>query len=183
MDDPVGNEDRGADALWGCVLQRLAESREQPRAVIAAGVAAGRHETRFDIAEFRQGLFERGAGGVRLRATGADGLAVAGVEHDGDDALLRLAFFVHERRIGEREQHEAEREPAPSRAPLFGAGGEDDEAKARHTKRRQEGPGQQRGEGQGEVGHLASPPPQPSPALREREQIRGFITDCANADR
>ena len=71
------------------------------------------HETRLDVGRFREGVFERLARRVDLRHAGAESLALAAVEHDGDDALLRLALLAHQRRVGERGEQQA---PGPARA-------------------------------------------------------------------
>ena len=171
VDETVGDEDRRADPVGGYVFQRLRQRRKQQRAV---GAGPDRNETRLDVGRFREGVFERLARRVDLRHAGAEGLALAAVEHDGDDALLRLALLAHQRRVGERREQQSEGQRPPSRALLPGVKREAENAERGDDQQREGRPRQQRREGEGEFTHGAPSLPQTLQQIAHMHLI-GFI--------
>ena len=102
VNDAVGQKNSPADALRRNVFQNFGERAEELGAVIARCVVGDRDRARLDVAEFCERRVERLARLFRLRVSRAEILAVALVDYHRDDALLRIAFFAHERRVGER---------------------------------------------------------------------------------
>ena len=112
----VGDQDGAGDAVGRHVGKRRRQRREQPRAV---GLAVGR--ARFGDAHFQAGdalepLDQRRARGFGLRVAVAEILARALVDDDGGDRGDRIAVFAGERRVGERQHHQSERQRPHRRA-------------------------------------------------------------------
>ena len=112
--EPVGDDDRAADALGRRVAERRAQRREQLRAAIV-GIAARRLDERISTLSSAASRFvEFDARRRRLARPLADLVGCRLIEHQRDDVLQRPTVLAHQRRIGERQPAAARRR---ARAP------------------------------------------------------------------
>ena len=114
MHDAVGDEDDAGEPVGRHVGERVRQRREEPRAVVALPVA-GLDEARLDVGHAGEAALQLGADAVRHRRAVAERLRGRAVDDDRDDVLHPLAVLLHQRRIGERHQHERERDGAHDR--------------------------------------------------------------------
>ena len=113
---PVSDHDRAGDAVGRHVGERRGQRREQPRALVLAVGLAGIGDAHFQSADALEPRNERVARGLRLLGAVAEILARALVDDDGGDRGDRVAVFARQRRIGERQHHQDQRDRAQQRA-------------------------------------------------------------------
>ena len=116
VDAAVGDHDGAGDAVLRHVGERRGERREQPRAVGLAVGLAGLDEAHFEIGDAAEPLGELGAGRFGLGGAVGELLARALVDHDDRDRGQRIAVLAGDRRIGERQHEQRERDGAHQRA-------------------------------------------------------------------
>ena len=91
----VGDEDGAGHALVRDVGERGAERREQPGAIVGAGLA-GLDEAHLEIGEPSEALSQCGAHGFGLLGAVAEFLARALVDDDHDDRGQRVAILARQ---------------------------------------------------------------------------------------
>ena len=116
----VGQKDRAGDLLRRHIGERLAERREQARAVALPIRLAGFDRTQFEPRNALQAFGELDARRFGLRRALAEVLACALVDDEHGDRGQRLAILPGERRIGQRGDDEREGERAQQRATATG---------------------------------------------------------------
>ena len=109
MSDAVGDDNGAADALRGCIAQRLPQRAEQLRALIVRVVARRLDDVDLHIVQFAEPLLDRRPRRVALRLSLAEPIALRAVDDDGDDVFQRPAILALQRRIEQRgEQQRAD---------------------------------------------------------------------------
>src|SRR5262249_38874712 len=112
---PVGDEDDAGDAVMGNVGERRRQRREQPRAVGLAVGLAGLDEAHLHAGHAPEPFGQRRARRLGLLGAVAEFLTRALVDDHDRDRGQRIAVFARERRIGEREHEQRERDGAYQR--------------------------------------------------------------------
>ena len=116
MDAAIGDHDRAGHAIRRHVRQGGGEGREQPGAVGLAVGLAGLGDAHLKARNTIEPLDQGGAHRLGLRGAVAEFLARALVDDDRGDRWNRLAILARDRRIGERQHHQRQRNRAYQRA-------------------------------------------------------------------
>ena len=101
--------------------ERRRQRGEQPGAVGLAVGLPGLDEAHFEARDAAEPLAERGARRLGLLGAGAEILARALVDHHGGDRGERLAVLARDRRVGERQHEQRERQRCGISAPRLRA--------------------------------------------------------------
>ena len=112
MHPPIGDEQSAGHAVMRDVGQRRGQRREQPRTVGFAVRLAGFDKAHFDARHASEPFGQRRAHRLGLLLTVAEFLARALVDHDDRNRGQGVAVFPRDRRIGEREHEQCERDGA-----------------------------------------------------------------------
>jgi len=124
---PVGDHHRAGDAGVRNVAEGVLQRGEQARLGAVAGggiVAAGLDHAHVELAEAGEAFLHAGQCGVGLPLALADRLALAAVDHQGDDAFQGLALLVEQDGVeeggGKRRQRRKSQERAAPAHPQAG---------------------------------------------------------------
>ncbi len=110
MDAAIGNHDHAGDAVDRHVGKRRAQGREQARAVGLAVRLACFHHAHFKAGNVVQPVDHRSARGFGLLGAVAEILARTLVDDHDSNRVQRIAVLASERRVGEREHDQSERQ-------------------------------------------------------------------------